>query len=131
MVFKKIFKVLQKIFRAPPRRRKNRRKKSSLPQVTRKKVKPSKSPAVKTVLVGEITHYFSKISVCVVKVTRQTLTVGDQIKIQGKATNFIQKVHSLQIESVDVRSAKKGRLAGLKVEQIAKPGDKVYKVLSH
>ncbi len=77
---------------------------------------------------GEITHYFSKIMVCVVKVTGTSLNVGERINIRGAHTDFIQKVGSLQIESVDVRTARKGQLVGLKTDQVCRVGDQVFKV---
>jgi hypothetical protein len=76
--------------------------------------------------VGEITHYFAKISVVVVKVAEHPLLIGDQIHIKGSA-EFSQKVQSLQVESKDVRFARRGELVGLQVTQPAKPGDKVFK----
>lgn len=83
---------------------------------------------VNEVRVGEITHYFSRIQVVVLKITAGKLCVGENIRIQGKGTDFAQKVQSLQIESVDVKSAKKGQLVGLKVLKKARPGDRVYKI---
>jgi hypothetical protein len=49
-----------------------------------------------------------------------------------KRTNNIPLSHSkkqgiLQIESEDVKVAKKGQLIGLKVDKIVAAGDKVYK----
>lgn len=85
------------------------------------------SAPVKEVRIGEITHFFSRIQVVVLQITAGTLSVGDNIHVQGKNTDFSQAVESLQIESVDVRSAHKGQLVGLKVRKKAKPGDKVYK----
>jgi hypothetical protein len=111
-----------------------------------KKIKPAPKPNPKTartrssaktvplpekpsgVLTGEITHYFSKISVVVVKMTHGSFAVGNRIRIQGKGTDFVQKVNSLQIESQDVKVAPKGQLVGLKVVKPAKPGDKVFKL---
>ncbi|MBU0467952.1 MAG: hypothetical protein KKD07_06955 [Candidatus Omnitrophica bacterium] len=82
----------------------------------------------KGVLVGEITHFFSRISVIVVKIVNGKLSVGDEIMIKGKGTNFAQKVDSLQIESNDVKVAKKGQLVGLQVKKIAKVGDRIFKL---
>lgn len=82
----------------------------------------------KEVCIGEITHYFSRIQVVVLKMTQGRLLVGENIHIKGKKTDFVQKVQSLQIESVDVKSANKGQLAGLKVSKKATPGDKVLKL---
>jgi len=90
---------------------------------TKKKNQPQSSG----VLVGEITHYFTKIQVCVLKVTGKTLLINDRIFIRGKSTDFQQTVRSMQVESLDVKVAKKGQLVGLKVDKIVKIGDKVYK----
>lgn len=107
------------------------------------KTQPSGQP------VGEITHFFSKIRVVVVKMTKGNLAVGDKIRISSpqspsgqrllplggplaagrrKSTDFTQTVRSMQIESVDVRSARRGQLIGLKVEREARVGDRVYAV---
>jgi len=77
--------------------------------------------------VGEITHYFDRIKVCVVKVSTGTVLIGDKLTIQGVKTKFVQKVWSMQVESVDVKVAKKGQLIGLKVDKLVAVGDKVYK----
>jgi len=79
-------------------------------------------------VIGEITHYFSRIMVCVVKVTAPTLIVGEKVWIRGAITNFQQTIVSLQIESVDVKVARKGNLVGLKVVKPCRVGDFVHKV---
>lgn len=61
--------------------------------------------------------------------TKGNLAVGDNVRIHGKSTDFIQTVRSMQIESVEVRSARRGQLIGLKVERGAKVGDKLYKLV--
>lgn len=61
--------------------------------------------------------------------TQGNLAVGDKVRIHGKSTDFIQTVRSMQIESVDVRSARRGQLIGLKVERGAKVGDKLYRLV--
>lgn len=100
-----------------------------------KKVPAAKPASVKTksatpdrvVFVGDITHYFSKIMVCVVKV-QGPLTIKDRIRIKGSSTDFTQTVGSMQIESVDVKSTRRGQLIGLKLTRVARPGDKVFKI---
>lgn len=78
--------------------------------------------------VGEVTHFFSGIKVIVLKMKSSKILVGDKIHIKGRKTDFFQIVKSLQIESVDVKVARKGQLVGLKVSKKAKEGDKVFKV---
>lgn len=77
--------------------------------------------------IGKISHFFSKISVAIVELSKG-LNVGDTISIEGHGNVFTQKVDSMQIEHKNVPSAKKGQSIGLKVGGVAKEGDVVYKV---
>ena len=77
--------------------------------------------------IGEITHYFGKISVAVIKL-EDTLRVGDTIKIVGGGTEFTQPVESMQIEHEQIQEAKAGESIGLRVLQKVKEGYKVYKI---
>ena len=113
----------------------NKRRKGSLGKTQSKKKAlgtfplPQKNKSEQEgVLVGEITHYFSRIMVCVLKVTKQSLLINDRIRIKGRATDFVDKVGSMQIESSDVRVARKGQLVGLKVKDVVREGDLVYKI---
>lgn len=78
-------------------------------------------------LIGEISHYFGKIGVAVIKLD-DTLRVGDNIKIVGGGTEFTQPVESMQIEHQQIQEAKAGESIGLKIIQKVKEGYKVYKV---
>jgi putative protease len=77
--------------------------------------------------IGEITHYFTNISVAVIKLSAG-IKVGDKISIEGATSNIQQKISSMQIEHKKVESAKKGQSIGLKVKDRVREGDKVYKV---
>jgi len=99
-----------------------------------KKAIAKASPKAKTIdidpslaQVGEITHYFERIKVCVVKLTQGSVLIGDKLTIIGDKTKFVQKVWSMQIESEDVKVAKKGQLIGIKVDKLVIVGDRVYK----
>lgn len=76
-------------------------------------------------LVGEITHFYGKIDVAIVKL-QDTLKEGDTIHIKGNSTDFNQVVDSIQIEHQNVKQAKKGEMIGIKVANQVKEGDKVY-----
>jgi putative protease len=78
-------------------------------------------------LVGEITHYFSKIGVAVVELS-DTLKVGDTIRIAGGNTDFTQQVESMEVEHQKVEVAKKGESIGMKVNEKVREGYKVYKI---
>ena len=156
-MFRKIVDVLKEVFWIKPSRKKpksDRRKivkKSSVkkkivrkgPKSPKKLTKPSaqmglvsdrKKSSVKPITIdpslvelGVITHYFDRIKVCVVKLTKGSVLIGDKLTIFGNKTKFVQKVWSMQIESEDVKVAKKGQLIGLKVDKLVAVGDKVYK----
>ncbi|MEM4663026.1 MAG: hypothetical protein QXM75_03310 [Candidatus Diapherotrites archaeon] len=79
-------------------------------------------------LVGKITHIFGKINVAVVKLSG-TLKKGEKIKIKGKGIEFEQSVQSMQIEHKNVDVAKKGQEIGLKLDQQAREGCEVYRVI--
>jgi len=79
-------------------------------------------------LVGKISHYYSKIEVAVVDLT-DTLSVGDEILIEGATTNFKQTIDSMQIMHENVQTAKKGDSIGLKVKDKVRDGDSVYKIV--
>lgn len=79
-------------------------------------------------LIGKISHYYGKIGVAVVELTDK-LSVGDNISIEGVATNVQQGVDSMQIEHEDIQVAKKGDAIGLKVKDRVREGDAVYKIV--
>lgn len=76
--------------------------------------------------IGKIRHFYDKINVAVIAVT-SPLKVGDTIEIRGTATNFSQKIASMQIEHKSIKAAKKGDAIGLKVNEKVRKGDIVYK----
>jgi len=78
--------------------------------------------------IGNITHFFSKINVAVVELTLP-LTLGDHILIKGPSTDFEQAVDSMQIDRKAISRAEGGQSIGLKVLQVAKVKDVVYKKL--
>ncbi len=79
-------------------------------------------------LVGKITHFYPKISVAVVEL-EDTLNVGDKISIEKGEESFEQVVESMQIEHENIEKAEAGQAIGLKVEQRAKEGAKVFKII--
>lgn len=77
--------------------------------------------------IGLVDHFFSNISVSMIKLT-DTLKVGDKIRIKGKSAEFTQDISSMQIDRVPAQEAKAGDLISIKVEQKVRPNDAVYKV---
>ena len=80
------------------------------------------------VKVGNITHFFSKISVAVVELTAP-LAVGDRILVKGPSTDFEQVVESMQIEHKNIPKAEAGQSIGMKMAEHVKERDVVYKKL--
>jgi putative protease len=78
--------------------------------------------------VGRITHYFSKINVGVLALSKGELHVGDTIHFKGHTSDFYQKVESIQVENNPVDSAKPGEPVGIKVESPVRENDIVFKV---
>jgi len=78
------------------------------------------------VRIGEVNHFFDKISVAVLTLT-EVIRVGDTIHILGRSTDFQQEVTSLQIEHQPVSEAGPGQDVALKVKQRVHPRDAVFK----
>lgn len=88
---------------------------------------PDKAPSEEGKLIGEVSHYFSKISVAIVKITA-ALKVGDEIRIAGGETDFSQVIKSMEVDHKKIEQAKSGDSVGLKVDEKVREGYKVYKL---
>jgi hypothetical protein len=92
-----------------------------------------KKPVIKKIakkegnLIGLITHYFPHVQAAVIKL-KGPLTKGDTVKIKGHTTDLTQIVTSMQIDRVDIQTAKKGDEIGLQVSSRVRQQDKVYKI---
>lgn len=75
--------------------------------------------------IGQVTHYFGKIGVAVLKLTGP-LKTGDQIVISGRGEEYEQTVDSMQVDHQTIPEAKAGDDVGMKVAKLVKPGDEVY-----
>jgi len=78
--------------------------------------------------IGRVTHYFSHLSVAVVKLESGRLRVGDTIHVRGHTTDFAQRVDSLQVEHASVPEVGPNDDFGIKVREHARENDVVYKV---
>lgn len=79
------------------------------------------------VQIGKVTHYYDKIGVAVIDISKE-LSVGDTIKITGPDAEFTQQVSSIQMEHQSIPKATKGQAIGLKVDQAVKEHYVVLKV---
>jgi putative protease len=85
------------------------------------------STEVEGKLIGKIDHYFGNIEVAVIDLT-DSLNMGDEIRIIGGATDFTQKVGSMEVDHKKIKKAKKGDSVGFKVDQKVREGYRVYKL---
>jgi putative protease len=75
-----------------------------------------------------VTHYYSHLSVAIVRLESGSLRVGDMIHIRGHTTDFGQRVQSLEVDHNPVTEVGPGAEFGLKVVAHAREHDVVYKV---
>jgi putative protease len=79
-------------------------------------------------LIGEITHYFGKIGVAVIKL-KGPLKVGDTIRIAGgEETDFKQEVVSMEMEHKKIETAKAKQSIGMEIKEKVREGYQVYKI---
>ena len=86
-------------------------------------------PMIAEQRVGMVTHYYSHLTVAVVKLDQGAVQVGDSIHIKGHTTDFQQRVESMQIEHQPIQRADVGQEFGLKVSEHVRENDVVYRVL--
>ena len=80
------------------------------------------------VVVGEVTDFFAHPVVAGITLSAP-LKVGDKIHIKGHTTDLELTVDSMQINNVDVQTAKAGDSVGVKVSERVRRGDTIYKVV--
>ncbi len=78
--------------------------------------------------IGVVEHFFNKVSVAAIKITNGELKIGDTIHIVGASTDFSQKIVSMEIDRVPVKSVKLGDDVGIKVIDRVREHDVVYKI---
>ena len=76
--------------------------------------------------IGIVTHYFDKIGVAIVSVTKKSLHTGDTVKFSGHDHEFNQTIESMQRDHQQIKLAKKGAEVGIKVSQEVKEHDQVF-----
>ena len=77
---------------------------------------------------GVVTHYYSHVSVAIIRLESGTLRIGDVIHIRGHTTDFSQKVESLEVNHAPVTEVRPNEEFGLKVAEHAREHDVVFKV---
>ncbi len=120
----------KKVKKSAKKRVKKAPKKKAKKAVKRKgKVKAAKKSAKKVKMppsLGQVTHYYDRIGVGILKL-KGPLGVGERILLKRGKQEFTQIVDSLQIEHENISKAKKGDEIGLKLKEKIKEGALVYK----
>lgn len=80
--------------------------------------------------VGRVTHYFPAIQVAVVEVESE-VRVGDQIRIEGHTSNFVQEVRSMQIDHQPVEAVGAGEQVAIELVDRARVNDLVFRARPH
>jgi len=80
------------------------------------------------VRIGVVTHYFSHLSVAIIRLESGSLREGDYVHIKGHTSDFSQPVNSMEVEHMHVGEVFPGQSFGLKVREHAREHDVVYKV---
>ncbi|OGS19700.1 MAG: hypothetical protein A2219_00905 [Elusimicrobia bacterium RIFOXYA2_FULL_50_26] len=76
---------------------------------------------------GSVNDYYIRVGVMALKLEKK-IALGDTIQVKGEKTNIVQKVDSIIIEHLPVRSARPGDIVGIKTDVSVQPGDVVYKL---
>lgn len=131
---KKVAAKKKPVKKSHPKARIKPKAKSKIKPGSKSKVKSkSKSKAKITTkakngnIIGKITHYFPHVKAAVIKLSAP-LSVGDKIKIKGHTTDFTQVISSMQMDRVDITTAKSGQEIGLLVNSRVRQHDIVSKV---
>lgn len=80
--------------------------------------------------VGIVIHYFSHLSVAIIRMERGSLREGDTVHIKGHTSDFRQRVESMEIDHVHMMRVGAKQEFGMRVVEHAREHDVVYKVAS-
>ena len=143
VVKKKVRKAAKQLVRKKtarkPAKKVARKPTVSKPKVAPKPARPAPapSPAIEPPVaaplpgeqrVGVVRHYYSHLSVAIVKLESGQLQVGDTIHIKGHTSDIRQKVESMEFEHQRIEQVRAGQEFGLRVVDHAREHDVVYKV---
>jgi putative protease len=78
------------------------------------------------VLLGHVTHYYSKIGVALINLEHKGVSLNENIQIEGEKTFIEQKIDSMEINNKEIKKAKKGEEIGIKVNGKVYNNDNVF-----
>ncbi len=118
----------KKLLKKSKPKARNKTSSKAKPKTSKPKQKTKVSASKKNAnSIGKITHYFPHVRAAVIKLTAP-LSIGDSIKIKGHTTDFTQVITSMQVDRVNITSAKPGQEIGLLVNSRVRQHDTVTKV---
>ena len=79
------------------------------------------------VQIGRVAAFFAQPMMANINLTAP-LKVGDRLHIRGLTTNVELVVKSIQLNNAEVKEAKSGDIAEIKVPERVRKGDLVYRV---
>ncbi|HKJ42097.1 MAG TPA: U32 family peptidase, partial [Sunxiuqinia sp.] len=80
---------------------------------------------------GKGMNYFSKLKVAEFKMETGNLQVGDEILITGPTTGVVEaRVEEIHVDLQAVQETKKGERFSMKLDQVVRRSDKLYKLVS-
>ncbi len=85
----------------------------------------------KKIHIGTIKHFYNKISVAEIKIqANKKLNINNNILIQGPTTGVVkQKINSLEINHKKIKNAKQGDIVAIKIDELVRTNDEVYKII--
>ncbi len=90
----------------------------------------SSATTIKMIL-GKCSNYFSNIQVGEFQLQAGELSVGDEILITGPTTGVVETVvEEIRVDLKPVQKAEKGTVFSMKVSELIRRGDKLFKVVS-
>ena len=78
--------------------------------------------------IGKVTHYYNHIGVAVLSLT-DSLKLGDRIHICGHATDFTQRISSMEVDHHSIVWVKPGDNVAVRVIQPVHEHDMVYRIV--
>lgn len=85
----------------------------------------------KKMYIGKVTNFYNKLNVAEIKIETHDLCVGDEIQIHGETTGVYEAlVDEIRLDLDPVSRVIKGDLCSIKVSDLVRRGDKLYKVVS-
>lgn len=85
---------------------------------------------VRKMYVGKVTNYYTNIGVAEIKIETNSLALNDEIKIIGPTTGVYEDmVSEIRVDLKMVDEAVKGDICSVRVTELVRRGDKLYKIV--